>query len=55
VPAQAGPVAVSAAAVPARAAAAAAPTRFAEAAPVPDDPGVDPDQAAPAERRFKLF
>lgn len=24
-------------------------------APLPDDPGVDPDESAPAERRFKLF
>lgn len=33
----------------------ATPLRFAEAAPVPDDPGVDPDEAAPVEKRFKLF
>jgi len=29
--------------------------RFADAVPVPDDPGVDPDEAAPVEKRFKLF
>ncbi|CAG1013826.1 hypothetical protein RHIZO_04612 [Rhizobiaceae bacterium] len=33
----------------------ATPLRFAETAPVPDDPGVDPDEAAPVEKRFKLF
>jgi len=33
----------------------ATPLRFADVAPVPDDPGVDPDEAAPAEKRFKLF
>jgi HemY protein len=33
----------------------AASDRFAEIVPVPDDPGVDPDEAAPVERRFKLF
>ncbi len=33
----------------------AAPLRFAESGPLPDDPGVDPDEAAPAEKRFKLF
>jgi len=33
----------------------AASDRFAEIVPVPDDPGVDPDEAAPTEKRFKLF
>lgn len=61
VAAEATPVAVRAPAEPAAAStapvqpAAAAPLHFAETAPVPDDPGVDPDKAATADRRFKLF
>ena len=62
-PAAASTPAPTAAAVPAAAPAetAAAPVqpaasvRFADAAPLPDDPGVDPDEAAPTEKRFKLF
>ncbi len=33
----------------------ATPVRFAESGPLPDDPGVDPGEAAPSEKRFKLF